>query len=172
MASADTLFLYHRNRVQGASGTLVDGAWTYYRQYRGLALYPGFSHFAATDDSLLMYQFNSRLSAKAGTLKPGVWTFTNSYPDLGNLPYVINYLLAVGAGDTLLLNGFSSLNFVTGTLVAGVWRLKRNDPVSVYWTDAAHAGNGFVLLYDRGGFDTPAAWGTLSGGDWTYYGTT
>lgn len=169
-ASADTLFLYHLTRGQGASGTLVNGAWTYYGQYRSMER--DYTHFSATDDSLLFYKFNSRASAKAGTLKNGVWTFANSYPDIGNLPYVVDYHMAVGAVDTLLFQGFTGLNFVIGTLANGAWSLKHKYPDAGYWTHAAHAGNGFILLYTGGGFDAPTAWGTLIGGNWSYYGTT
>lgn len=168
-AAGDSVFLYNREKGHGASGTLVDGAWSYYQQYRNF--HPDFTHMTATDDSLLFHQFNSR-NAKAGTLKNGVWSFTNNYSDIGNAPHVIDYHVSVGAGDTILLLGYTSLNGVVGRLVDGVWRLDHNYPGFNYWTHAAHAGNGFVLLYDPDEYRSLAAWGALGGGEWRYYGTT
>jgi hypothetical protein len=168
-AAGDSVFLYNREEGHGASGTLVDGAWSYYQEYRNF--HPDFTHLAATDDSLLFHQFNSR-NAKAGTLENGIWSFANNYDDIGNAPHVIDYHVSVGAGDTILLLGWSGLNGVVGRLVDGAWRLDHNYPGFNYWTHAAHAGNGFVLLYDNDLYRSLAAWGTLGGGEWQYYGTT
>lgn len=169
-ASADTLFLYSRTRNgHGASGTLVGGAWHYLREYNDF--YMDYTYFAATDDSMLFYQRNAPTKDSiTGTLEGGYFTFAHSYNDIGNLPYVVDYHVAVGAGDTLLLLGFTNLNGATGHLVDGAWRFDHNYPGFAYWTHAAHAGNGFVLLYDEATGN--AAWGTLGNGAWTYYGTT
>jgi hypothetical protein len=54
----------------------------------------------------------------------------------------------------------------------GVWQLDHIYQGFAEWTHAAHAGNGFILLYYNHGYDALAAWGTLAGGEWEYYGTT
>jgi hypothetical protein len=170
-ATRDSVFLFNRYTGLGASGTLVDGAWTYYKRYRNWTPY---SHLVATDDSLLLFKFNSRRPAMAGTLENGLWSYANSYADIGNAPDEMNYRLAVGAGDTLLLLKNHPLDGVAGRLVDGAWHLDHTYPSGPTgfhrWTHAAHAGNGFVLLYDDDG--EFASYGTLSGGAWSYYGTT
>jgi hypothetical protein len=168
-ASTDSLFLYNRTEALGASGTLVDGAWTYVKEYRNF--YPDYTHFAASDDSLLFYRYNSGASAKAGTLQNGVWTFANSYEQSDDA-WPFNHQVAVGAGDTLLFlkHQHDDADGFVGRLSNGAWQFAHMYIDFAPWTHAAHAGNGFVLLYRMA--DGLAAWGTLGGGEWEYYGTT
>jgi hypothetical protein len=168
-AAGDSVFLYS-STGRGASGTLIDGAWSFYREYGNF--YRDYRRIVASDDSLMFHLSRSSSSAKVGTLKDGVWTFTNNYPDFVNGQLVDVNGCSVGAGDTLLLTywGWSNMDSFAGRLVDGAWRLDHTYRGFAEWSHAIQAGNGFVLLYDR--WSGLAAWGTLGGGAWAYYGTT
>ena len=177
-ATRDSVFLFNWDTRQGASGTLVDGAWTYYKRYRNSFQFD-YTRIGATDDSLVFYRACSRQPAKSGTLENGVWSLVypfhfEEFNTVGG--QFLCYQAEVGAGDTLLVlsstpqQGETGYHGVVGRLVDGAWRVDHDYVGFGLWRHAAHAGNGFVLLYDKE--SGLAAYGTLGGGEWSYYGTT
>ncbi|MCB5164407.1 hypothetical protein LG634_06105 [Streptomyces bambusae] len=159
-----SIFFYRSDNGNAGTGTLSAGQWQF---KASLNLPPGYTHGAASRDSLLLYNKDTG----AGE----IGTFTNGrYARVGTYGFAQGWTHIEASGDSVIFyksNGYG----VTGTLKNGAFQQVRvYNNFSSGWGTMAASCDTLVAAARQGGTDFPwskVGYGTLTDGVYTHEGS-
>ncbi|MFB7244723.1 hypothetical protein CW362_36710 [Streptomyces populi] len=165
MTTPNTSILFYRpDNGQAGTGTLSGGHW---QAKATLHLPTGYTHGAASRDSLLLYN-QSTGAGEVGTFTNGTYTRVNTHG------FALNWIFIEASSDSVIFYN-SSGRGVTGTLKNGAFQQVRvYDNFSSGWGTMASSGDTLVSAARHGSTEFPwsnVGYGTLSGGVYTDKGS-
>ncbi|KJY46163.1 MULTISPECIES: hypothetical protein [unclassified Streptomyces] len=153
-----SILFYKTGSGEAGTGTLSAGRW----QYEGaLDLPAGYTHAAASRDSLLLYDKNTG-DAEVGTFRDGQYNRTRTFEDFST-----GWTFIEASGDSVIFYNGNSGHGVTGTLKNGAFRqVRAYDNFSTGWGTMAASCDTLVAAARHG---SSAPWsnvgfGTLKNG--------
>ncbi|MEU6979233.1 MULTISPECIES: hypothetical protein [unclassified Streptomyces] len=161
-----SMLFYRADNGQAGTGTLSSGHW----QQKALFHLPtGYTHAAASRDSLLLYNKNTG-AGEVGTFGGGQYHRMRTYTD-----FSAGWTFVEASGDSVVFYDGNTGHGVTGTLKGGAYRQGRvYDDFSTGWR--AMAASCDTLLAAAGHGSGGSAWsnvgyGVLEGGVYTDTGS-
>lgn len=157
-----SMLFYRADNGQAGTGTLSSGHW---RQKATLGLPTGYTHAAASRDSLLLYNGNTG-AGEVGTFTNGQYTRTRTSTDFST-----GWTFVEASGDSVIFYNANTGHGVTGTLKGGAYRQVRvYENVSSGWGTMAASCDTLLAAARHGSVEFPwsnVGYGTLEGGVYT-----
>ena len=154
-----SLLFYRADNGQAGTGTLSNGHWQQKELFR---LPTGYTHAAASRDSLLLYNKNTG-AGEVGTFEDGQYHRTRTYDNFST-----GWTFVEASGDSIIFYNGNTGHGITGTLTNGTYRQVRvYDNFSTGWGTMAASCDTLVSAARHGSVEFPwsnVGYGTLTGG--------